>query len=238
MAKITSYKPHTSGVPLGGIGSGCVELWPDGEFHSWQIYDPPRRTSLSHDRKVDDGEGSTGSLSFWVRMCRPGCKPVVRKLGMRTEAEDFTYRMFAWNKPVERIDYDGRFPVCDLSYSDPSLPGKISSRAISPFVPHDEDLSATPGFAVDLSVEAPGDGPLEVSILGILTPDFLKDTENTLFSQGSARGVFLRGNGGQLCISLDGEWGIPTVKRLGRPFWKRGALLWIEGSGTADRTVL
>lgn len=60
MAKIISYKTHTSGVPLGGIGSGSVELLPDGDFHYWQIYDPPRRIERCHDSKVDDGEGSTG----------------------------------------------------------------------------------------------------------------------------------------------------------------------------------
>ena len=62
MAKITAYKTHTSGVPLGGIGSGSVELLPDGDFHYWQVYDPPRRIERCHDRKVDDGEDSSGSL--------------------------------------------------------------------------------------------------------------------------------------------------------------------------------
>ena len=31
MARITTTKIHTSGIPLGGIGSGSVELLPDGE---------------------------------------------------------------------------------------------------------------------------------------------------------------------------------------------------------------
>ena len=45
MAKITTTKIHTSGVVLGGIGSGSVELLPDGEFHYWQIANPPRVTT-------------------------------------------------------------------------------------------------------------------------------------------------------------------------------------------------
>ena len=67
MARITTTKAHTSGIPLGGIGSGSVELLPDGELHYWLIANPPRLTKRCHDNKVDDGEGSTGALSFWVR---------------------------------------------------------------------------------------------------------------------------------------------------------------------------
>ena len=103
MTKITTTKTHTSGIALGGIGSGSVELLPDGEFHYWQIANPPRLTSISNEKKVDDGEGSTGALSFWVREKKKDARPIVRKLGMKTDTDDFTYRMFAWNKPVERI---------------------------------------------------------------------------------------------------------------------------------------
>ena len=33
MPKIITTKTHTSGIALGGIGSGGVELLPDGELH-------------------------------------------------------------------------------------------------------------------------------------------------------------------------------------------------------------
>ena len=66
MAKITSTKTHTSGIALGGIGSGSVELFPDGEFHYWLVANQPRITTSCCESKVDDGEGSAGALSFWV----------------------------------------------------------------------------------------------------------------------------------------------------------------------------
>ena len=46
MAKITTVKTHESGIALGGIGAGSVELFPDGEFHFWQIANPPRLTRV------------------------------------------------------------------------------------------------------------------------------------------------------------------------------------------------
>ena len=44
MAKITTTKTHASGIALGGIGSGSVELLPDGEFHYWLVANQPRIT--------------------------------------------------------------------------------------------------------------------------------------------------------------------------------------------------
>ncbi|MBQ5905662.1 MAG: hypothetical protein IIW88_07335, partial [Clostridia bacterium] len=177
MAKITATKAHTSGVPLGGIGSGSVELLPDGEFHYWLIANQPRLTRISLEKKVDDGEGSAGALSFWIRAKEENSEPVIRKLGMKTDAEDFTYRMFAWNKPVERIDFDGKFPVCNLNYIDSDLPCNVSLQAASPFVPHNSDISATPGFYLDFTVENPTDRKLEISLLGALEPNFMCKNE-------------------------------------------------------------
>ena len=96
MAKIIMTKTSSSGIALGGIGAGSVELMPDGEFHYWQIANPPRLTEVCWERKADDGESHIGALSFWVRTEQEGRRPVVRKLGMRTEPDDFTYRAFPW----------------------------------------------------------------------------------------------------------------------------------------------
>ena len=217
MARITTTKIHISGIPLGGIGSGSVELLPDGEFHYWQIANPPRLTRISLDKKVDDGEESTGALSFWIRAKGENSKPIIRKLGMKTNAEDFTYRMFAWNKPVKRIDFDGRFPVCDLDYIDEALPCKVSLRAVSPFVPHNSDISATPGFYLDFTIENPTEENLEISLLGALEPNFANKKEgckNTLVKVENGFGVHIQperysssASCGDICFSInsDGE---------------------------------
>ena len=215
MPRITTSKTHMSGIALGGIGAGSVELLPDGEFHFWQIANVPRQAKRSNEKKVDDGEGNTGALSFWVREKKENSATVVRKLGMKTEAEDFTYRMFAWNKPVEKIDFDGRFPVCDLDYIDSALSCKVSLRAVSPFVPHNSDVSATPGFYMDFTVENPSDETLEISLLGSLEPNFANKKEgnrNTLHTVGNGYAVHIEPekksgsvNCGDVCLSLSGD---------------------------------
>lgn len=215
MPKIITTKTHTSGIALGGIGSGGVELLPDGELHYWQIANPSRFAKRSNDKRVDDGEGNTGALSFWVREVRGKEAPVVRKLGMKTEAEDFTYRMFAWNKPVEKISFDGRFPLCDLEYIDSALSCKLSLRAASPFVPHNSDASSTPGFYMDFTAENPTDEVLEISLLGALEPNFANKKEkniSSLHTVGNGYGVHIRperksGSAccGDVCLSVSGD---------------------------------
>lgn len=215
MAKITTVKTHASGIALGGIGAGSVELLPDGEFHFWQIANPPRLTRVCFENKVDDGEGSTGALSFYVREKKGNNTPIVRKLGMKTDADDFSYRMFAWNKPVERIDFDGRFPMCDLDYTDSALSCKLSLRAVSPFVPFNSDISSTPGFYMDFTAENPTDSDIEISLLGTLVPDFANKDEgnvNSLHTVGNGYAVHIEPAGksdspccGDVCLSVSGD---------------------------------
>ncbi len=215
MAKITTTKTHASGIALGGIGAGSLELLPDGEFHAWLIANQPRITKVCFEDKEDDGEGSTGSLSFYVRESKDGGKPVVRKLGMKTDADDFTYRMFSWNKPIEKIEFDGKFPKCDLQYIDSALSCKLSLTAVSPFVPHNSDVAATPGFYMDYTVENPTDSVLSISLLGTLVPDVANRTEgnkNSLQAIGDGIGVHIEpaertdnASCGELCFSVNGD---------------------------------
>ena len=225
MAVIRTEKQQKSGIALGGIGTGSVELFPDGEFHQWQIANQPRWATRCHEDPVDDGEGSTGALSFWVRAEGEDRAPVVRKLGMKTDAEDFTYRMFPWNKPVERITFDGRFPVCDLTYEDSALPVEVKLRATAPFVPHHTADSATPGFYLDFTLSNPTDKPLTVSLLSALEPNFCNrgGCVNERYEDGGMTGIFLNTpevypweeayrepDRGSLCLSAEGE-GITAI---------------------------
>lgn len=215
MAKIISTKTHASGIALGGIGAGSLELLPDGEFHAWLIANQPRITKVCFEDKADDGEGSTGSLSFYVRESKNGSKPVVRKLGMKTDADDFTYRMFSWNKPIEQIEFDGKFPKCDLQYTDSALSCNLKLTAVSPFVPHNSDIAATPGFYMDFTVENPTDSELAISLLGTLVPDVANQTEgnkNSLQTIGDGVGVHIEpaertdnASCGELCFSVNGD---------------------------------
>lgn len=218
MAKFTTVKNQECGIVLGGLGTGSVELYPDGEFHQWQIANIDKWAFSLNGKGGTDGDEHTGALSFWVRTQIEGETPVVRKLGMQTAQKDFRYCMFAWNKPIEKIEFDGRFPVAELQYVDGALPVDLSMKAISPFVPHNEKDSATPGFYMDFEISNTSDKSLTASIMSVLRPTFCNDggCVNNRYTDGDVTGIYLdsplsispdeakQPNRGSLCYSAEG----------------------------------
>ena len=167
MATITTKMPHQSGIPLGGLGTGTVEIRPDGCLHEWQIFNlgkwAPRQP------EVCDATGPdvpTDALTFFVRSARRGAAPVVRRLSLDPAHHDLYH--LSWLKSVNRIKFDGRFPVARLEYKDDGLPVEVSARFFSPFVPHDAQTSGTPGFYAAFTVSNPTDKSIDVSLLGTL----------------------------------------------------------------------
>lgn len=213
MAKFQETIRQRSGIPLGGIGTGTVELFPDGELHEWQIYNTARWASCCREAKVDDGEAYTGALAFFLRAEEENGSVTLRRLGFHTDSDEFTYRMFTSVKPVERIAFDGRFPTADLTYYDEALPCTVSSQWIAPFVPHKEDLSATPAFSVTFTLTNPTPKPLRLSLAGKLKTAFCnaKGQTHARFDEGKTTTLSITPaenrapSDGSLAFSVTGE---------------------------------
>ncbi|MBR3271748.1 MAG: hypothetical protein IKI59_07455 [Clostridia bacterium] len=166
MATYVTRPPIQSGVPLGGIGTGSVELRPDGEFHAWQIANPTRfRRDCRKEPDADDGEGLTGSLSFALRT-ETGDGVLLRRLGFG--AGDNNARMYSFAKPVSAIEYRGTFPTVSLSYRDDALPVAVTLEAAAPFVPYEADIAGTPGFFLTFSVRNRSKAPVRIALWGKL----------------------------------------------------------------------
>ena len=246
MAKITTIKAQDCGITLGGIGTGSVELFPDGEFHQWQIANPDSWAfSLNGKPNASDGEEHTGALSFWVRTQAEGETPVFRKLGLKTDERDFRYSMFAWNKPVEAIEFDGKFPVAEVRYIDSAMPIEVSMKAVSPFVPHNLRDSATPGFYLDFELTTPTDTPITVSLLSLLRPTFCNEggCVNQLYTDGDTTGIYLtpapaetEEDEGKILQVIGGAWGIGAGLSTDATFKTAGAAA--DAKATGDRLLL
>ncbi len=167
MAKIYQQIRHESGIPLGGIGAGTVEIQPDGLFHEWQIFNTGKWSPATpclypedvHIVKPDDSV-------FIVRTKTSGGDVIVRYLALREELHDLY--VHSWIKSVKGILFDGQYPVATLTYVDDALPVEIQVEFFSPFIPHDSRNSGTPGFYVHFTVKNTSDTPVEVSILGCI----------------------------------------------------------------------
>ena len=158
---------NVSGIPLGGIGAGSVEIRPDGYFADWLIFNmggwSPSQPDHEHGPSPDMGDDG---LAFFVRCAQKGSSPKLRRLGIREDQNDL-YSL-AYAVPVQGIDFDGKFPFATLGYVDDSLPIQITGLAFAPIIPHEARTSATPGFTVAFKVKNTSQAPVDVSLMGTL----------------------------------------------------------------------
>ncbi len=155
-----------SGVPLGGIGTGSVEVRADGYFHEWMIFNLGPWASDGPVQLGTPPDMGPGALAFFVRTEEEGAAPRVRRLGTRGDQEDL-YSL-SWAKNVEAIEYDAAYPTVRLRYVDGTLPVAVSATLFSPVVPHDARTSGTPGFNAVFTVKNPSRRRVRVALLARL----------------------------------------------------------------------
>jgi len=194
---------HKSGIPLGGIGTGSVEIRPDGLFHDWEILnigawnpnapcdDAAHSGSKTEAMQPDD-------LLFVLRTRTSDGGVLVRYLALRERLHNL-YSL-AWARSVQSITFEGTFPLARLVYHDPELPVEVRAEVFSPFIPLDSRSSGTPGFFVRFTAKSLVPTPVEVSFLGTMknAAGFGQESRkprNRLESIGDAKAVFLSADG-------------------------------------------
>ena len=166
--EIPSTMPMASGAPLGGIGTGFIELRPDGCFYKWLIFNAGQWAgNLPAAQAGVNPNMGPQSLQFLVRAHEQGAdSPQLRRLYLRPH-ENNLYSL-AYAQDIESIDYEAWFPMTTLRYHDSTLPVRITATAFSPFFPGNARQSATPGFNMVFTLENTGNKPVTVSLLSIL----------------------------------------------------------------------
>src|SRR5690606_33002052 len=135
MPYYTSCHKLGSGVPLGGIGAGKIEIFPDGTL-----------SNFTHQNNWENPTGITGGLNHvdarvghhfavWTSRSVLGSDPVALLL----HTEDI-----AGLPHVREIEYSGEYPFAKLNYIDPALPIEVRLEAFSPVVPGNLKMSAMP----------------------------------------------------------------------------------------------
>ena len=224
---IPSSMAMGSGAPLGGIGTGFVELRPDGCFHDWQILNsgswaarrgPPSGTAA----------GTPPNLRFLLSVGMPGGGRQLRRLYLRPDENDL-YSM-GYVQDVEAIDYEAWYPMTSLHYHDGSLPVRVTATAFSPFMPGKTRDSATPGFHIVFTLENTSKETVQASLLSVLDNPVVSTLENrqlvnTLRRDGTSTSLFLhteaqpaeKSDLGSLCLSVTGgdhSWISGTFRRF------------------------
>jgi uncharacterized protein (DUF608 family) len=164
--RIPATMPMGSGAPLGGIGTGFIEIRADGCFHEWQIFNSGPWAMNARSTTAPPPPGPQ-YLRFLLRAKNASDEVAeVRRLYLRSDKNNLYSLPFV--QDVQSIEYLAAYPVTGLRYNDPTIPVRVSALVFSPFIPGNARESATPGFHVVYTLENPGDEPTEVSLIGLL----------------------------------------------------------------------
>lgn len=166
---ITQRQEQLSGMALGGLGTGSVEIRPNGCLEDWEIFNLGKWacTDPKGSHKEDLPGYEKNVLPFYVRTSQAG-EIVVRKLCHSKDTQGFRSMMYSFLKNVDTIHWTPDFPICHVAYEDPELPVKVEAEFASPFIPHDARTSGMPGFYVTFRITNDSPQETEVSLMGTL----------------------------------------------------------------------
>jgi len=160
-----------SGMALGGIGAGSIELRKDGKFYNWSIFNNlPKETGPSLQLPEGRGEDAIGSnLFFKLRYEVEGEEPRIKLLQLSDMMNEGAVlnlpATFPWMEAVDQIQYAARFPFAKLTFNDAQMPFTIEMEAWSPFIPHDVKNSSLPIAYFDFSIISKTSKPLHLMLM-------------------------------------------------------------------------
>lgn len=170
-----------SGVPLGGLGTGKVELFTDGTLGNLT-------TNNNWEAPVAELPGSF----FAVRAAEDDSPGVGRVLALRSP-----YRL----PVVSGVRAQGQFPGAQLRYAEDALPVEVSLAATGYLIPHNPAESALPIAAFTFTVTNPGRKGVTATVAF--------SWENTVGAGGNSRGAWDDRSGNtQVETSTEGRTGL------------------------------
>jgi uncharacterized protein (DUF608 family) len=141
-----------SGVPLGGLGAGKMEIMPNGGLDHFTFLNSLHRPVTS-----GDSAGRRGILGFHFAIFAQTKKTKVVRLLETQVPPDY--------RGVSSIVYEGKYPFARLQYKDDELPVRCELEAFSPLVPQDEKKSGLPAAIFRFKVTNPTKMTASISLL-------------------------------------------------------------------------
>jgi len=163
-----------SGIPLGGLGAGSVEIRADGRFHEWQIMNnvplgnAPADVAMDHDGLFFGLVTADGGKSRVLMLAEPHWYDYGPDLSWETLNWTTDPYHMPWTEYPSRIDYQGRFPFATLSYVTPGFPVAVKMEAFSPFIPLDAKNSGLPVAFMTFTLSNRASSPRKVALFGAL----------------------------------------------------------------------
>jgi len=142
-----------SGVPMGGVGAGCIEMGRDGRFRNITINNNrlvSNRIALSPGSFLAVRAGVKGKV--FTRILQPESSAVFESAGI---IPSYT--------PYEQLSWRGLYPCSHYHLDDPKFPVDVTWSAMAPIIPYDTEASTLPAMFIAFFVTNPNEISVDVS---------------------------------------------------------------------------
>ena len=171
--KYTGEYTREISFPIGGIGTGSIGLGGNGRLLDWEIFNRPAKGSIN------------GFSHFAIKTVRDN-KPITYIINGDLEKDIMgqyrkqTFVGFGYGPETEKmagfphfrnVEFDGEFPIANLTFKDKDFPADVKMTAFNPFIPSDSKNSSIPAAFFEIEVNNTTDETLKYQIaLSISNP--------------------------------------------------------------------
>lgn len=156
--------------PIGGIGTGTVNLGGRGDIRQWEIMNVPGKQNPGGPNKND-----LGSISpVFCLYTKTQAGQVITK-SLMGPVEYYQYEAMM-GQPVENhglprfreASFDAAYPFGQVNLSDRDVPLDVKIKAFNPLVPGDADASGIPIAVLRFELTNKTNQPVSASICGVM----------------------------------------------------------------------
>lgn len=212
-------------LPIGGIGTGTVNLGGIGDLRQWEIMNIPAKQNPGGPNRHD-----LESISSVFCIYTKTADGKVLTKALMGPMEYFQYEAMM-GEPVENhglprfrnASFDAAYPFAQVNLTDQDMPVEVKIRAFNPLIPGQADDSGIPVAVLRYVVTNKTDKPATVSICGVMDnfigidgskqqPDWKGEqmlygaskNKNEIREEGKLKGIYMYSEG---VDKADPAWG-------------------------------
>ena len=226
------------GMPVGGIGCGCVYVGGDGRLWLWDIFNKNQTGVIYKDipwhEKIQNNQAILRPFdgANYVEPVKD-VRPLEQGFALKIDYDGKSVTKRLLVEDWDDIEFEATYPMATVRYVDAKLPVQVSVQVYSPFIPLDEHNSGLPATIYSFTISNKSQADVTVSVVGWLENKAAlytaTDDQYTKSNKAVSNGVFsnvvnknwaddayyFKGDCGNLCLlSLNPSTVVNTAATL------------------------
>jgi uncharacterized protein (DUF608 family) len=172
------------GMPVGGIGCGCVYLGGDGRLWLWDVFNKNQTGVIYKNVKWHE------KIQFNFDFLRPfdganyvepvkDVRPLEQGFAIRIETEGKTIVKRLQADEWDEVSFEATYPMATVRYIGKDVPVVVTLHAWSPFIPLNAEDSGLPVTILSYTIENKSTTPANITLTGWL------ENKSSLYSADS-----------------------------------------------------